>query len=967
MNNEESTGLDLLRLYKESLEWLTINETDIMKSDESVAGPLMKSFLCGEKIYYLAKDSLVSPFCLLDISRKTYYPFYFFRVKAEGNQMTYDTLLPFVNNAAISMLEDYGVHVSFDMTMEDISVVAERLDNLIVSNMLMDKIRLVPYFHFASSEAMEYNENFRFLRNYIFGSKDDRKYESLFREVEDKKKESQLQPNGFGFFSRMDRVFERESVYDGSSVTTREDSIFEAFLIKCISRNCLKRESTLILVSPDDEKMVMDVLKKHSMSSYVGKMESFNYNQLSAAISDVFDKKTNIEKSYGGNEAKRRQFVSFQNKRKESFSDLLRFKNPVFLESFRKENSHILDLNLSDYDEVDKNRDENFFAVLDTLPSILNSHISDHHYYGLTTSAERESYSRLQLVLISLIKSLKQYKEIVLQDEDVIKYELKADSLNLFEYLSECGKVLSQYDGFPRKYFYLQSDESLSSIKVLKKAYQSVSATNLILRQLCLPAIFDMDMKKLVADYEGKNPFKRISAKRKISKTIKSPKGSPFMTVYRVMKGYILSKEYLDKILPEYQERYGDSVKTMNGVVQIESSLGYVNKFHAFRKMHPTFDIEHPFIRKSLKDRQFLINKLKKLEEANEIYQNIKENLTKYISFYRDIPTKQLYDMSIDALIEKFTGEKLFGYDEFQEYVSFLKARSEASQLLSVIIQRYIRNSWSFSTLKNDYAYSIIYTSYKSGKQDFEKYENDYDAIRQKYIFSLPLIESEKADEYEERYADYLDSIRKNEDVSDIVSSMNEENLIHLDSEKERKARLLLSKGRFAYVANPNDLYDIKTDCFDHVIIINSSHFSNNNLLSSYRIGKKRIFLYYGEENDKRTQAYHETVITRDNIYNKVIPFSKLPESFLSYLKDDAGKHGYELSLKEDAFRFQIAGKNRRYGILPDVLLDYMMDEEAIVELSLYLSRFENITLIVMDTYGYLFGDEDIFRLMDEK
>ena len=47
----------------------------------------------------------------------------------------------------------------------------------------------------------------------------------------------------------------------------------------------------------------------------------------------------------------------------------------------------------------------------------------------------------------------------------------------------------------------------------------------------------------------------------------------------------------------------------------------------------------------------------------------------------------------------------------------------------------------------------------------------------------------------------------------------------------------------------------------------------NMRLLSTYRVGKKRIFLYNGVS-DKRIQGYHETKINKDNLYYKAFDYS---------------------------------------------------------------------------------------------
>lgn len=980
MNIEDNNRLDLLKLYKESLSLLTISKDEFPKIDEDILFPLLHPFLNGEKIYFEMEKKFVSPFCLYDALDEIYYPVFFFNIKKERNMIYKDSTLPYINNAFLSLLKDNSVQLNQNISMNDIPSIYEKIENILVLNKLTNKMKLVPYFHFVDEKVIEYNQNFPFLRNYIFGYKDDVKYDSLFKEIEDTKKEKQLQNDDFGFFSRTNRVFQREDIYHGSSVTINENSVFEGFLIKTITRNCNNNENTLILLDKEDEDDILHILKKYSLLDYTGFVKEMNHQELAKTIFDLKDNTLKVSQPINLFHTKRKtdQFISFRKKREEAFNELFKFRNPSYLNEFHLEHSHVLNMDLSNYTFADQKKDECFFETFNHLSSITSSYIANHIYYGLTSSSEREQYSKLQLILIHLIKYLKEYKEIILSDEDVKKYDLKMDTLNSFSYIFDCAKLLSQYDGFPRKYFKYQEDSSVSITK-LKKAFQGFSSTRQLLRTFTTSNLFSYDyielkdylneieeIKNLVNNYEKQNVFKKWLTKNRLVKKIEIKDKSSFPSVYRVLKGYLLSIDHLNQILPEYKEAFNNNVDTMNGVVQIESNLIYVKKFNEFSKLHPSFQLDHPFIKRTHKDRPFFMKKLKKLEEGQENYLKIIDCLKKYSLYYRDIPLKNLYDISIEDLIKKFSNEQLYSYEEFYDYSSFVKARNQASALLSLMIQRYIRNKWPLVTLQNDFAYSIINKAYENGEKNFEPYNDDYQNIRKEFLNSLKMVRSEKRDEYFEKYTSYVNSLLLKEKTRDVLDSLKDENLGYLDKEKEEEAKQFLSSFHFVNIASTDELYHIPFDLYDHVLILNSHKFSNIHLLSSYRVGKKRIIVSHDGQTDKRTQAYHETVLNRDNMYNKVIRFDDVSKDFLALLNNDCVKHHMELKLDGEKFKFQIKYHDQIYAILPDILINNDIDEESLIELSFYLSRFENITLIVLDTFGYLFKKEDIFSLIDD-
>jgi hypothetical protein len=967
METNENSNLDLLKLYKESLSKLTVPVEAVSASTQSVQQSLMTSFLKGEKVVCIKEKEFVSPFLIEDLSNQTCYPMLFFKVSGEGNLLFYDKSLPVFNSACLDLLQGYGLKIK-SINFSDIEVIYERIENLIVANMMIDKLRLVPYFHFVDCDVLEYNQNFPFLKDYIFGDIDNEKYASLFKEMEDSHVEKKLTDNTFGFFARNERVFHREESYSGSSVFMTEESIFDNFIVKCVTRNAKRRQSVLFLTAPEDKKKVEDALSRFSLMNYVDEEKYRTSEELSEKLLSIFEKDGGcVKDTFSTVKNKREQYFSFLRKRDEAYHSLQPFKQIDYFNEFRQNNIRVLNLNLEGYDSLERKRDENFFDVLKNLSSIREGCLTDHPYYGLTVTLERENYSRLQLILINLIKLIRQFNDEINRDDVVQRYALHMNSMNSFYYIRECGRILSQYNGFPRKYFHFSfEEEEKYPLSELKRTFQAISSAKLFLSNVCFTSLLSMDLVELMKNLESDNFFVRRKARKALKEQVRSPKETDLDSIIHVLQTYLNSRQHIRKILPVYREIYGDSVLTMNGVVEIQSNLEYVRKFHSFQEEHPNFNSDHPFIKRALRDKAFRLEQLARLERISGIYENIKENLTKYVSFYRDVNNDDLYDTDFDSLLERFNTENLNSYDEFFDYVSFIKAKSEASRLLSIVIQRYIRNHWPLSTLKDDFSYSIIYQAYQEGRKKFDSYDESFNGLGKEVLSSLSQIEAEKKQDYQNRYVEFLKEVQENPDSRKILSHMKEEELPYLTQEKEYEARRLLSHTSFAFVSTYEELYHIPEDLFDHVVILNSFKFSNLNLISAYRIAKKRIFISYGDENDKRTQAYHETVLSRDNMCKKTIPFNMLKAEFLSKFCDEAHEKGFEVRMDDSSFPLLCIKDGNRYGILPDVLLDSNVDQEGLMELRNYLARFENVKLVVIDTYGYLFSSDNVLDYLSK-
>lgn len=960
--NHDNTDLDILSLYKENLKYLTIGEDEVIKNNPDVDKALLKPFLDGEEIPLLAKGDYVSPFLVRDIVKNIYYPLFYFKVENRSHGLLRKDELPYLNQACLLFLKENQIEIKEEFSLKDISFCYQSLQDTLSLRMKMDKIALIPFFSFASLQVLQASMNHPFLSLYLFGTENDtKKYDSLFREVKSKAVEKEICQNTFGYFARIQRVLKREEIYHGTKASFSTSALRECFLLQYVLRN-LKNHETSLLILPSD----MDVFYGSKAFEDFLFWKEFTAEEILSLLKKKEGRRLSLAENrfLKDNRQTERKFMTFYEKKRECHALLNPYLNPESLFEFRLE-KEALSLNLSSYDEKQLSMDKAFFRSFEKMDSILQSHLSDHPYYGLTMPCLRESYDSLQLLLIQLIQNLKRFSSDIDKNEFFGKYDLNIQSLEDFRRYDEIGHLLSQYNGFPRKYFRIdEKKEEEYSLLSLKKAYQSLSSSQLFLRNVFDKKFFSLNLDRLVLHLDSKNPFLRTLSRLQVRRHLQLEDDYDIQQIIRVIKAYHHSKKHLEEILPSYVEVYGESVMTMNGVVEIEANIAYVNKVKEYQRNHDFFSLDLPFVKRMLKDKAFRMDSLSRLDSLYQSYEEVLLLLQEYEKDYLELDLSFLSSISFSDLISRFKKETLYKYEEFIQYLEFQDIRKSASTLLNVVIQRYVRNERRLDTLETDFFYSIVYHSYQDGKKKFAPFYPDYLKVRKDFLSSL----SKEKDVVELSFASssldnqmYVDDLDLKERVIERFEQ-RDSSFSYLD---DMDGLHMLSHAYPFVIVKEQDLFSIPDDLFDHAIIYDSDKMSSASLLSSYRVSRKRIFLYDENHHDKRIVGYHESVIHAEMISSLLGDFSSLPEYLIDKLKEDSERHGAEMKEDDKRFPFIISYHGKDYAIYPDVLSRKDENPYVMVELGNYYALFENMTLIVLDTYGYLLGDEDLFGLME--
>lgn len=959
--NEIQKDLNLLQIYKEANSILSIDKKYIIEDNSQILFPLMKAFLNKEYIPLNIKKKYISPFLVHDIQLDSFYPLFIFKIKKNDNSMiSYEDELPIINKAAQSILLKYGIKIKEDFSFDDISFCYQVLKDKIDVLMLKDKIELIPYFSYFDDNDISYSLIYDWLEKYIKDSTLDEKYTALLNNVEDEEKEKEVFDKSYGLFDRVQRVFLRNELYHGAKVSINDDHMLDFFFVKYFYKNKDERKHTMILCSSEDEKKIKDIIKNHKLDDFVLNIKDYSKDEIVSLLENNKDSKINEKRNLNILSRKKEQLNSFIEKKEECFSLMKPYLNNEYVSHISKIDGNLIDIDFSSYSKEDLLKDKEFFNVFDDLSTFKEKDISSHPYFGLTSPIERENYSYLQLVLIDLINSIKKFTELISNSEDVKRYNLTINNLKDFQFIYQSGKLLSKYNGFPRKYFNVNvDDENKYDLNILKKIFQSLSSAKLVILNLCDEGIFKEDLSEIVMNFNSIHLLKRSKANRIIKKYFKLNKNTDYSPLIRVFKSYINSKKSLDEVLPKYIDVYGDSVSTMNGLVEIQENIAYVNTVREYEKKYPNFQFDHPFVKHCLKDKGYRIETLKKLEEANGVYQQIDFKLQQYTYFYKELSLSSLWETSFDDLFNKFKKETLYSYLEFEEYCKFREAKNSSSRFLIAIINRYIKNHQCLDSLKDDFYYSLVYSTYIKCVEEYKPYNENCLSLK-KYILSASKDEKDIDDSL--LYFSY--ERKRNEDKDRYLQFVNKE---YNNENKKELLACLLDEYPIVF-ATKDDLGYLTDEVFDDVIVVNSENLDNVSLLSSIRVGKNSLYINTNNVVDHRVIGYHETYISISNIINGYFSLKDIDKNVLSKLKEDCIKHNAKLITDNDKYPLIVEYKNVKYGILFDICYDKNdVLPQFITEFGDYLSIYENIELLVIDIYGYIFNEEDIFDYIENK
>ena len=966
---DESTNtshLDFLQLYKKTLVKLSLNDEKI-DVHVDIAFPRIESFLKGEEVLnFCEKKDFVSPFLIHDVAQNLYFPFMFCSVNYGEGRIALRSELPIVNCAAKQLLENAGIKIDTCIDYVSIPTIYAELQSNLLRHQALDKIELVPFFSSHDKSILQYNSNFPFLYDYLFGTSTNTKYDSLFKEVRDKDFEKEIVRQSYGFFSREQRVLKRVDHYCGTKVNITERNVRADFFLSVLREFLKKKESNLIVVNAKMKERIMKLIKANKFDSFCIDYSSFSFSDILPYLEKVSYNELPLELQSEIRKRKEEQqrIIRFEIKQSESFLPLKDYINHDVLSLLSDaEKPTLIDVDLKSYDKTLFQSDCQFLDAIDQFSTLKETCVEDSPFYGLTIGNTRDNYSKLQLLVLSLLTKLKEFKNKI--DSIYLDgfYFKKINSFNQYLFYQECVQLFSSYNGRLQIY---HSGSLETDLKELKSAYQAVSASQLVLRNVFSDAVFSLDLMKLEKDYFS-GFFKKRSVKRKLKSYLTSKNKIQFELLMQMIGTYNTAKANLDCLLPRYVEMYGKNVMTINGVAEIENNIEYIKQIDAFNKRFPEFDYDSVFVKRVLKEKDFRLQVVQKGNEVEKLSDEIKKLLNQYLEYYRGISAFYLNNISFEELIDKLSKESYLDYNSFNEYLRYAEKKEHTSSVLQLALHRYFKDKKKLSTFKKDFIFSVCHHVYHKCDENFAPYKNDYRKVREQYMNGLSnkkeLDDIEHSNIVSLHIHEFLSKKENTELYSEFIEEMKRKELKY---ETLRKAFDLLAVCYPCSIVVEEDLYKIPDDLYDNVIIFGGETFSPVSLLSTYRVGKKRLFIY-NHNIDKRVLGYHETTINQDNLYYRALSYQNIPSNFVNLLKNDCIEKGYSFILEGKDYPMVVQVENDRYGVFPNILLTSEMTEITLAELVDYLYAYSGIYLIYFNVYHYLFDEEDLFTTLAKK
>ncbi len=917
-------------------------------------------------------ESFFCPVFLIDKKSNKKYPILFLETKINeiGNGINIkakDNFYPIYSSILDEFLHEKGISFDKELREADIPAYLFSLQSSIDKDNFKDELVISYEIAFYSSLDILYHSIYTTLP--IFSSMETipKKYLGFFKNIYDEDIEEKVKTySEERFLAPVHNAIEYLNDYHACKVIYNNISDHDYFL-NYFLRNESNKRILFVVKRNEDLNHLLLFLKNNDLFPYAFKYSNFKPLELNRRDFAKFKEKDYskvIEKNREINQ-ERSDYLKLSLE-KQSFYIHPTLENDLQQLVYKSQFEGIdpFELDLSDYTENDFNNDVKFLKSLDQYKSVLSTTIKEHPLYGLSLSNKRENYDNLVLTISQACSKLMEFRNYLKEKGVILFNQKEIDNFREFLELGKDIEILNEYNGFPKRYFKNEEEPEDPRFKLedLKNLYKAVSSSRLMVENLFDNKIYQQDIDKLVNDYEKGNFFKKKDVKKKLKQFIKNDVTLDYDLFIRILKHYRNAISLLNANLPDYQEIYGDSVLNMNGVIEIESNIKYLNKFKMRGKYNPNFKFDNPRVKRAIKDKEFRYRIISEYNGAKKIYDEFIVLMNKYIGYFIDV-RKDYLSMKFDDLNAEFLTKQNITYSIYYEYSSFKKELESTSIQLQLKIREFIIQNKKISLFKNQYLLSLFHAIYLTAETKF-KNDDELKEVSHKYfndINQIPSIRKEmlhkeleyninlKIDENYDLFNHTIDKISKGiYSIDDIKTSYSLYEMRHPIA-----------------IASLEDLATTYEDQFDIVVIYNSKKIDTLSLLGSIDCGKTVLFLNSTEENDIRLQGYNEELISVDRMYLSHFNFNKIPSDFIEYIKGKAPLFGYELIFDNTDFKLVLRNKNdkkEQYALMIDVSISSKMLKHSLSQLREYLQAYKNLRTLNFIMFESLFEKEKFIK-----
>lgn len=904
----------------------------------------------------------VSFYALYDVEYDTYYPFFYVPVKKDNDSFSIAKMIPYLNTMAEEFLDYIGLNTpTFTAygTRKGLSELGSEIEKKKIAN----RIQIVKALNFLSAESLQLCRLYPDLVKMNANNEDKGQFESIFFHENTKDKADRLKDiDGESLFSRQIRAMNRLDTFHGAKVSYQDDYIRNHFIDNFLHHYLSQNKSVLFVMNEVRYEEAKQAYSDIKLNDFI-----FEYRRLKPSDYQAEQVQYHYEEPMKNGEI---IFSKFR-EAEDHFDELAfeRMKNFVYPEklihdvlSIDDENlMNIYDLKLDtrDYHESDYEQDETFLNMLQKKPSVRDSFILNHRYYGLSVGSKRSNYDSIQLLVIALNGEIRNFFNAITNQPSLVEYGWTVSTLGEYKELQKNIRILRGYNGFPKKYFKTNyTKDIIYKLDNLKQLYQAVSSSRLLVSNLCYENIYIADLGKMIALYKG-NFLQKWKAKGIIKKYLRTTKKIDYKVVFRILEAYLDAQERLKAALPKCIEEFGNSVMTMNGVVEIEANIRYIKSFNERTEEMEDFTMDEPFIKKWMNNKNFRLDMDDFFKERDTEFEKIQSDLKEFIAFFSEGP-RNYEDVEYTGLLRHFSRISLSTFDEFEDYALMKEAFENSTLTLQLAVRKYENMQRPLSDFAKAFRMSLMRGYFSRGKHTYLDCEDEFqECFSEFYSYLIDGKEIAKCKSYN-NIAHYIVSYCNRDEFREEYCKIRDTLLSGQLNQKDRR-ELYRNHAKFypITVVKSKDLGLIDDGVYDEVVVFDSKGLSDLELLNAYRAGNNVLILDALDKTDTRTQNYHNTLLSRQAIFDRFFEKKKMTKRLIKIIEDEAKDMDFEFRTDMPNFPYIIASTKypgRYYGVLPDIMIPKTTSINEMRELRMFLIQ-ENILLVPFTTL-YFFTDQ---------
>lgn len=959
-------NIDLLDLLNKAKEKLRIPEGhpvyQISKEDTESLVVGKGIILDGETGPYF------SLFSLIDKSNGFRYPLFY--VPAHFQKEKGQTVLLrgqgflIYNPFAIEVLHTINVDAKHIGREDDPLSYRLSLESAIAITDKEGRFRIDPILSFHGESEILYATSYEDLKSLLNPTNRGIRLQGLFAKVQEQEDTATTKENNLDVLHQeYDRLIRRLEE-KGSCKITYVDAPNLVSLVKYSLLKLSRQEKNIaIIVNDTDRKIIQPYLEGPILSPLVFDLSTL---PLGGKLPTEFTLKN--RSSYSCKKAEefeknRSAYAKFEEERQATFCLLeeafMQIPQPLLSQALSK-NLATVKMDLSDYGKEDLQRDVDFLKNITKTESLLKLRPKNSVFLGLTSNGSQESYDKLVFLLDRLTRRISAFQER-LQNENLRSFSGEAiDNFKSFEEFGKSVRLLGGYNGFPKKYFAIARDEA--ELKSLKELYQSTSSSHLLLQSLLDDDFEKVDIEKLTRDFRSRSLFRRAKARKLLLSHCRNRNSAAQLDLLATLvSAYQASRSELEAKTNSYAKIYGETVRTMNGVIELETNIAYVKAFHRREEKDPGFSLQSPLVKKCLKDKAFYIDLLKKYQEDEALYFEIRADVNRYIGYFLD-DRKNYIEMPFSMLLDLFEEKKKGSYEAFHDFHLFHSQEENASLPFRLCLRRAVLSGHTLEECVSLLILSLFESLYQREKTSWLSKKGDYEEVKKNFIDDIEshgVYLNERLRLSFERTKEHIFSTPAFQDSYQSLS------VRYRNNEQSDYVEMIdvLSRIRPVFLCGLDDLKKIRKDTFDIVLLFNSSHLDDMQLVKAMLAGKKVFLLDRNSSTDSRTLGYKETRLDKSTLYyshyaKEIDPqifarFSRLFDS-LGYVLEKG--NDFPLIIREN----KPGGK--QYALLINLLVPEGEGKESSVDLRQYLYLTYGIRLIDIDIVAFLMDPETTLK-----